>query len=183
VKRIVGLIAAFMLTGGATVGAQTSDSALAPAAAAPVDAERAAVATIVMNAVTQVKLCALATEKSTNGDVKTLCRKVSTDNARTALAGMQLARTLGASEVKFEPQPDTSEVLDSLLQYSGSEFDRQFLLGQIESDETDENSVRYAAEFASDPAVHRYESGVLPSVEQHLLLAETALRRLSEATP
>jgi predicted outer membrane protein len=182
VKRVACLFAAtlFGLALCRIAAAQESDMRETPA---PADGDRAVVATIVMDAVTEVKLCGLAIEKSQNADVRLLCRKASADNARTAIAGMQLAQTLGATDVKLQPSPDTPAVLDSLAQYSGREFDREFLLGQIEADENDEHTIRYAAEFALDTSVKQYENSLLPKVEKHLDSAESALRRVSEAAP
>jgi putative membrane protein len=160
--------------------AQSADPTATPS---PNDGDRAMVATIVMSAVTEVKLCSLAFAKSQSDDVRTFCRKASADHAGTAIQGMQLAQTLGDTHVKLEPSPDTSEVLDSLSQYEGHEFDRKFLLAQIEDSENDEHTIRYAAEVASNNSVKHYESAVLPKVEKDLDLAESALRNLSETQP
>jgi predicted outer membrane protein len=161
-------------------GAQSSVNDTTPAAAAtPVDGDRAEVATIVMQSVSEVKLCSLAVEKSQNTDVRSLCRKAASDSARTALAGMQLAQTLRAPEVKFQSSPGTPAVLDFLGQYSGDEFDRQFLLMQIQNGAGDEQDIRYAAEVAADRSIKSYEKDVLPKLEDRVMLAEGALRKLS----
>jgi predicted outer membrane protein len=156
-------------------GAQSSGDA-----AAPLDGDRAEVATIVMQSVSEVKLCSLATQKSQNADVRSLCRKASADSAKTAIAGLQLEQTLGATGVKLQPSPDTPTVLDSLAQYSGEAFDREFLLTEIQNGAGDEQDLRYAAEFSADRAVKSYEDGVLPKIENRVALAEGALRRLGE---
>jgi predicted outer membrane protein len=166
-----------------SAGAQGSGSATpAPvpsATAAPVDGDRGEVAAIVMESVSEVKLCGLATEKSQNADVRSLCRRASADSARTAIAGMQLAQTLGATGVKLQSSPDTRVVLDSLAQYSGKDFDREFLLTQIEAAAADEQAIEYAAQVATDTAVRSYENGVLPKLEDRVNLAEAALSRIA----
>jgi predicted outer membrane protein len=74
-------------------------------------------------------------------------------------------------------------MLDTLAQYSGHEFDRQFLLAQIEKAEDEEHTLRYEVEVTDDVSVRRFETTVLPKIEAHLELAESALRTLSEVTP
>jgi predicted outer membrane protein len=175
----IGALVAFTLCRAA--GAQSS--AAATPEQAPADGDHAEVAAIVMQSVSEVKLCGLATQKSQNADVRSLCRKASADSARTAIAGMQLARRLGARGVKFESAPETPTVLDSLAQYAGEEFDRKFLIVQIQEGAADEQAIRYGAEFASDASVKSYENGVLPKIADRVELAEGALRRLAETPP
>jgi hypothetical protein len=194
--RTVSISAFVMFALCRTAGAQSAGGAPSPAPAdsatsapvngatsAPIDGDRAEVATIVMQSVSEVKLCGLATQKTHNADVRSLCRKASSDSARTALAGMQLAQTLRAPEVKFQSSPGTPAVLDFLGQYSGDEFDRQFLLMQIQNGAGDEQDIRYAAEVAADTSVKSYEKDVLPKLEDRVMLAEGALRKMSETTP
>jgi predicted outer membrane protein len=168
-------------TGSAPTPA-VQDTASAPTAG-PLDGDRAAVTAIVTSAVSEVKLCGLAIERSRNTDVRSLCRKASADNARTAIAGMQLAQSIGATSATLQPSPAARAELDALEQYSGLDFDREFLLNQIEADENAENNLRYAAEVATDSSVKHYENAVLPRVENNLQQAESALRRVSEAAP
>jgi predicted outer membrane protein len=186
--RALVVSALVMLAVGPSAGAQSGSDPPTPvpaaaATAAPVDGDRTEVAAIVMESVSEVKLCGLATQKSQNADVRSLCRKASADSARAAIAGMQLAQTLGARGVKLQSSPDTTVVLDSLAQYSGQEFDRAFLLAQIQDGADAEQDIRYAAEVATDTSVRSYENAVLPKLEDRLALAEGALRRISEAAP
>lgn len=176
--RAASISALVLLGVSRSAGAQSSGDA-----AAPLDGDRAEVATIVMQSVSEMKLCSLATQKSQNADVRSLCRKASADSAKTAIAGLQLEQKLGAAGVKLQPSPDTPTVLDSLAQYSGEAFDREFLLTEIQNGAGDEQDVRYAAEFAADRAVKSYEDGVLPKIENRVTLAEGALRNLTETTP
>ncbi len=135
-----------------------------------------------MNAVSALELCGLALDKTSSADVRYFCRRTAGDNSRIALSGMQLAQRLGATEVKLVPLPGTAAVSGTLATYSGSEFDREFLLDRVGSDETSWRTIRYAIEVAADGSVKRYESAVLRLVENDLDLAETALRRVSETT-
>ncbi len=180
VWRAVLLTATLTFGVAASAGAQSTDPATTPEPAA---ADRTAIATIVMNSVAEVRLCDLALAKSHNADVRSFCRGVTKDHARTAIAGMQLAQTLGAGDVKLEPSPGTSELIDSLNHYSGHEFDRAFLLTQIEDHENDQETLRYASEVAVDSAVKQYEQNVLPHVQRYLHLAEGTLDSISADQP
>lgn len=135
-----------------------------------------------MNAVSALKLCGLALDKSSSVDVRNFCRRTAGDHSRIALSGMQLAQRLGATEVQLAPLPGTAAVFATLAAYSGGEFDREFLLDRIDSDETGWRTIRYAIEVASDGSVKRYESAVLRIVENDLDFAESALRRVSETS-
>jgi predicted outer membrane protein len=159
---------------------EASAQSTSDATSAPLDGDRAEVATIVMHSVGEVKLCGLASQRSQNADVRSLCRKASADSAHAAIAGMQLAQRLGASGVKLQSSPQTSEALDALAQYSGQDFDRKFLLKEIDDGSSDEQDIRYAAEVAADTSVKSFENGVLPKIEDRVELAEGALRRMTE---
>jgi len=162
-------------------GAQTTSEAAQPASSvSSVDGDRAEVTTIVMQSVGEVKLCSLAAEKSQNTEVRSLCRKASADSAKDAVAGLQLAQTLGARGLKLQSSPDTSAVLDKLARYSGQEFDREFLLTQIHDGAADEQAIGFAARFTSDKSVKSYEDNVLPKIADRVELAEGALRRITE---
>jgi len=178
-KRIASLVAFLALTSGL---AAAKSVAFAPAASPESDG-RSVIATIVRNAVTEMKLCSFALEKTDRADVRFLCRKTASDNARVALTGMQLAQKLGVTDAKFEAAPWADVRIDTLSHLSGADFERQFLLGQIDAGENDLNVVRYAVEVTTNGAVKRFEWAVLPNVEDHLNLAESALRRLSEQAP
>lgn len=180
-SRVAGAGALIVLALSGPAGAQsTSDGATPAATALPVDGDRAEVAAIVMQSVSEVKLCSLAAERSKNSDVRSLCRKASADSAKTALAGLQLEQTLGARGLKLQSSPGTSAVLDTLAQYSGQEFDREFLLTFIHDGAADEQAIGYAAEFTTDKSVKSYEDNVLPKIADRVELAEGALRRISE---
>lgn len=179
VKRFVSLVALMALTSGF---AQAKSIAFAPAASPESDG-RNVITTIVRNAVTEVKLCSFAMEKTGRADVRFLCRKASSDNARVALTGMQLAQKLGVTDAKFEASPSVDAQIAALSQLSGVDFERQFLLNQIDAAENDMNTVRYAVEVTTNSAVKRFEWTVLPNVEDRLNLAEGALRRVSEQAP
>jgi hypothetical protein len=177
-KRIV--IIAGMLA-GLLPGIAAAQNANVVTTPAPIDGDRAVVATIVRHAVSTINLCALATDRSPSADIRQMCRKASADDARIAMSGMQLAQRVGATEIQLQPLPNTPAVLEVLGKYSGHEFDRQFLLKIVELGFSEERTVRYAIEVATDAAIKHYEIAVLRLLEDHLDLAEGALRRVSEA--
>lgn len=147
------------------------------------DDDRAVLATIVMNAVTEIRLCAFALNKTGTTEIRSLCRSASSDSARTAAAGMQLAKAIGATQARLEPAAALPGLVDALAPLSGHEFDRAFLLSQIDRAEEDEHNIRYAMEVASESALKRYEGAVLSAVERHLDSAEAALTRITESAP
>jgi predicted outer membrane protein len=177
-----GLSALIVVACLGPAGAQTTSDGAPPASTgSPVDGDRAEVTAIVMQSVGEVKLCSLAAERSQNTEVRSLCRKASADSAKDAVAGLQLAQTLGARGLKLQPSPDTSAALDKLARYSGEEFDREFLLTQIHDGAADEQAIGFAAGFTPDKSVKTYEDNVLPKIADRVELAEGALRRMSEA--
>ena len=180
-KRFAILIASATLGLTAVASAQIAD----PGASgeSPVDADRALLSQLVMSSAAEVQQCALAADKTQNPAVRSFCRSAVNDAQQTALAGLQLAKKIGASEVKFAPSPATPAELDSLAQYSGHDFDRAFLLQQIEDHENDQEELRYATDVATNLAVKRYEDSVLPRVEKYLQLAEGTLDSVSANDP
>ena len=165
-----------MLRAGGAVSAQTQT-------ASPADMDRTELAAIVMSSVAEVQLCRLADEKTKTADIRAFCRKVANDGAHAAIDGLTLAKRLGATEITLHPTPGTAQIIEGLTQYEGHEFDRAFLLQQIEDREHDQDAIRYAAEVSGDGSVKRFENRVLPSVENDLELAETTLRTITHDTP
>jgi predicted outer membrane protein len=183
-SRVGGAGALILLVLAGPAGAQTTSAGATPVPpAASLDGDRAEVTAIVMQSVSEVKLCGLAAEKSQDTDVRSLCRKASADSAQDAVAGLQLAQTLGARGLKVQSSPDTSALLEKLARYSGREFDREFLLAQINDGAADEQAIEFAARFTPDKSVKSYEDNVLPKIANRVELAEGALRRISETQP
>jgi len=179
-KHFAILIAAAVLGLTTVASAQSADPA---PSASPANADRAVLAAIVMSSVAELQQCALATQKTQTPGVKSFCRSAVSAAEQTAIAGMQLAQRIGATDVKLAPSPETPALLDALTQYSGHDFDRAFLLQQIEEHENDQEELRYASDVATNTAVKRYEDSVLPRVQTNLELAEGALHNISQDDP
>jgi predicted outer membrane protein len=194
VNRFVCLVSAVLLASSAVAAASAADArpgpfVLAgsraaeprPVSSAALDDDRAVVTTIVMNAVTEIRLCAFALDRSENAEVRSFCRGASSDSARTAAAGMQLAKAIGAAQARLEPAPELQQLVDSFAPLHARDFDRAFLLSQIDRAEEDEHNIRYAMEVASESSLKRYESAVLARVERDFEIAEGVLTHVMEA--
>jgi predicted outer membrane protein len=144
------------------------------------EGDRAILETIIIDAVTSVKLCQLAWQRSKNDDLQAYCRQSVSDDTRIAKQGVQLAARLGLSDAALLSPAQPAEVVQSLAQRSGVEFDRSFFLAQIDLDTGCESAMQYAAEFSATAPVKRFEFAVMPIIQRHLDLSEAILTRLSE---
>ncbi len=181
--RLALVLALAFVCPEATV-AQTPDSP-APTAtptSAP-NGDRAVVGGVVGYAVSMVKLCAVAKERASSNDTRAMCRTVSSDSARLALAGLSVEERLGETSAAPQPLPGTSDEIESLERRSGREFDRELLLAQINAGEAQIRTLQYAVEFSVDAAARAFERTALLHVRRHLDLTESTLRRISETFP
>ena len=178
-KRCVAALVMLMACGA--TGVADAQGRSAPPALA--DGDRRALARIVMSSASEVQLCNFAATKTPTLAVRSYCRNTIRSHARVAIVGMQLAQSLGAADVKFAPLAQTADTLSSLDRYAGHDFDRMFLLEQIEVAEDDEDTAKYALDTVGAAALRRYEQNVLARVQVDLEGAETALHAISGNTP
>jgi len=178
VNRTFLAAATLVLALNASASAKGLVALAVPAAS---DGDRAILETIITDAVTGVKLCQLAWQRSKNDDLQAYCRESVSNDTRIAKQGVQLAARLGLSDAELLSPAQPAVAVQTLEQRGGPEFDRLFFLAQIDLDTGCKSAMQYAAEFSATAPVKRFESGVMPIIQRQLDLSEAILTRLSES--
>jgi putative membrane protein len=125
----------------------------------------------------EVATAKMAAGKSKNADVKALANKLVTDHTKANQELMNLMKTkhiAAGAEPKAEPEPWRSK--------TGAEFDRGFVDHVIEHHEKDIAMFETEANSGSDAELKNWASQKLPTLREHLKMAQDAKSKLSTTT-
>ena len=137
-------------------------------------AEGALVRYVVADSVAEIALCRLALTKTQNAGVRQFAQRMIADHTRMVSEAMALGRTMNVSELKREPSEEGTVSYVHLSRYSGKMFDENFMLANVDDHLADIETLRHAMEITRTPALHAYETELLPQFETHLRLAQRA---------
>ena len=125
----------------------------------------------------EVSLGKLASTKSANPAVQQFGQRMVTDHTK---AGQNLAQIVSAKEatVPSEPTASQQKELDRLDKLSGQDFDRAYMDLMVRDHKTDVREFKHASEHADDPELKTFAATTLPTLEDHLKMAEGLDRTL-----
>jgi len=121
----------------------------------------------------EVTLGQLASERAANEDVKKFGQRMVTDHGK---ANQEL-KTLAASEGVTLPDEMSSEakaLRARLSKLSGAEFDRVYMEEMIKDHKKDVAAFEKQAEQGKDPETKNWAAKTLPTLKEHLTLAQSA---------
>jgi putative membrane protein len=120
----------------------------------------------------EVKLGTLATQKASNADVKAFGQQMVDDHSKANDELKQLASTKG---ITLPTDMDAKEQAkyDRLSKLSGAEFDRAYMKEMVSDHRTDVSEFRRESQSGTDPDVKAWAAKTLPTLEQHLQMAES----------
>lgn len=128
----------------------------------------------------EVELGRLATEKASNADVKQFGQRMVDDHGK---ANQQLATIAQQNNIQVptaltgKPKAD----YDRLSKLSGEQFDRAYMQLMVQDHRKDVAEFRRESTRAKDAEVKSFASQTLPTLEDHLKMAEQTQRSLSGA--
>lgn len=119
----------------------------------------------------EVQLGKLAVERAANPDVRTFGQRMIDDHTR---ANDQLRRIAEGKGVGMPGYLDHKgrEAYDHLAKLSGPEFDRAYVRLMVKDHKDDVEDFHKAAEHAIDPEVRHFASAILPTLRDHLKMAQ-----------
>ena len=130
----------------------------------------------------EVELGKLAQEKAQSGAVRQFGERMAHDHAEGNKRLMSVGKTV-------EPSiPETLDgehrlVQDRLTALAGRDFDVAYMKAQVESHQKTANLLLWEISAGQSAAVTKYAADTLPTVMEHLELANRELATLSEAPP
>jgi putative membrane protein len=158
-------------TGSSAMG---SNNATAKATADSVSrADRKFMEKAAAGGLAEVQFGQMAAQKGTADDVKKFGQRMVDDHGKANDQLTQLARSKG---VNLPTQPDhaTQREMDKLSKLQGAAFDREYMKHMVSDHKKDVGEFKSESRKAKDGDVKQFASSTLPTLEEHLRLAQAA---------
>lgn len=128
----------------------------------------------------EVQLGQLATQKATNPDVKAFGQRMVDDHTK---ANDQLKSIASQQNVTLPSSMDAKDqaLYDRLSGMSGSEFDKVYMQHMVMDHKKDIAEFRKEANGGKDSAIKQFASSTLPTLEEHLKMAQDAHAKVGSA--
>lgn len=181
-KSTAGAVAAAALLVGAAVQAQdtstraagTDNAATAKgnAGAQMARGDRKFIEEAAKGGLVEVELGRLAQQKASNDQVKQFGARMVEDHGKANDELKQLAQIKGLS-VPAAPDRSHAREIEKLNKLSGAEFDREYMAHMLSDHRKDVSEFKKASEAAKDSDVKAFAGKTLPTLEEHLKLAQS----------
>lgn len=119
----------------------------------------------------EVELGRLATERAASAEVKAFGQRMVTDHGKANQQLTQIATTKGITLPKALPAEKQRE-RDMFARLTGAEFDRMYMDHMLKAHKKDVAEFEKVAEKGTDPALRTFAQQTLPTLREHLTLAE-----------
>jgi len=119
----------------------------------------------------EVELGKLAAEKASNEDVKKFGQKMVDDHSK---ANDQLKDVAAKDNIELPTEPSAKDKAEKarLEKLSGEQFDRAYMTAMLKDHKKDVMEFRHESKSAKNPDVKSFAEQTLPTLEQHLKVAE-----------
>jgi putative membrane protein len=129
----------------------------------------------------EVQLGKLAAEKASSPQVKEFGRKMEQDHSKANAELQKLASTKNV-QISHELEGKHKSTYDRLAKLSGDRFDREYMKTMIDDHKDDVDKFKKEAEKANDTDVKSFASKTLPTLEQHLEMAQSTGQQVGAAS-
>jgi len=139
----------------------------------PVSADQVFVMKAARGGMAEVQLGQLAVEKASSDEVKKFGQRMVTDHGK---ANDELKSLAQQKNVTLPTDVDAKDKAthDRLAKMSGAEFDRAYMRSMLSDHRTDVNEFKKESTSGKDPEVKAWAAKTLPTLEEHLRMAEDA---------
>jgi putative membrane protein len=144
-----------------------------PAAPATMAADEAFVIKAAKGGLAEVALGKLAAEKASSDDVKKFGRRMADDHGKAADELKALAHAKNMT-LPTEIDPKDKALQNRLSKLSGEAFDRAYMQAMLADHRKDVAEFRTESSSGRDADVKSWASKTLPTLEEHLKLAQAA---------
>jgi putative membrane protein len=121
----------------------------------------------------EVQLGKLATQKAESDQVKQFGQRMVDDHSKANQQLKQLASTKGVT-LPTSLDKTSQKEYDKLSKLSGAQFDREYMDHMVSDHKKDISEFKSEAKKAKDADVKQFASSTLPTLEEHLNLAQAA---------
>ncbi len=121
----------------------------------------------------EVELGKLAADKASSAEVKRFGQRMVDDHGK---ANDELKTLAGNKNIDLPTAPDakSQSLMDRLSKLSGDAFDRAYMQEMVKDHRKDVNEFRDYAKSGKDPDIKAWAAKTLPTLEEHLKLAQDA---------
>jgi putative membrane protein len=151
----------------------TTSAAAGKSSSASLDrAERKFVEETAMGGMAEVELAKVAQQKAGNDQVKQFAERMVQDHTK---ANDQLKQTASAKGVELPTSLDKKHQgeIDKMQKLSGANFDRAYMKHMLDDHKKEVGKFEKVAKSAKDSDVKSFASSTLPTLQEHLKLAQT----------
>lgn len=124
----------------------------------------------------------MAQQRSRDQAVKAFGQRMIEDHTQMDQELQALAKKLGV-QVQNKIEEQTQHKIDQIQVLVGSEFDRAYLMFQIQDHERDIQKAQQHARQTQDSEIRQFAEKMADRLEQHLELARQALQTIQEQQP
>jgi putative membrane protein len=163
--------------GGSTAGTSGQSGTSSAASGKASASDRAFVAKAAAGGMAEVKLGQLASEKSTNADVKKFGQMMVDDHSKANSQLMQIAQQAQVTAPK-DLKPQDQAFYDHLSKMSGEQFDRAYMKHMVEDHQKDVAEFKKASTTATDSSVKQFATDTLPVLQKHLQDAQDVNKKV-----
>ena len=135
-------------------------------------AERKFIETAAMNGMAEVEMGKLAQQKAANQQVKDFGARMAQDHGK---ANDELKALAGSKGVQLPAAVDAAHQrkMEHMQRLAGADFDRAYMKDMLEDHKKDVAEFRRQAKSAKDAELKAFASKTLPTLEEHLQLAQS----------
>jgi len=123
----------------------------------------------------EVELGRIAAQKASDPQVKQFAQRMVDDHGK---ANDKLKQVASARNVTLptDPPADAKREADKLNKLSGPQFDKEYMKNMLSDHKKDVSLFRSTAKSAKDPNVKQFASETLPTLEEHLQMAQNVAK-------
>jgi len=121
----------------------------------------------------EVELGKVALQKSSNDQVREMAQHIIDDHTKANERLQALAQAKGV-DTPTQLDAKHQKQVDKLQKLSADRFDREYTALMVSDHKQDIKEFRRAAAHAGDADLKQFAAGTLPTLEQHLRMAESA---------
>jgi len=144
----------------------------APAFAALTSGDRTFATEAAQGGLAEVELGQLAVQKATSPQVKQFAQRMVTDHSQANQELMQVAKS---QNLNLPTQVDAKQKseMDRLRGMSGTAFDTAYMQHMVQDHQKDVADFQKQAQSGGDPALKGFAQKYLPTLQQHLQMAQS----------
>ena len=125
----------------------------------------------------EVELGRLATQRAGDASVREFGARMVADHSR-ANAELKSIATQKGIQLPANLNSEQKSEIDKLSKMSGAEFDKEYMSAMLEDHKTDVKDFETQSKDGSDPEIKAFAGKTLPTLQQHLQMAQQAAQKV-----